>query len=81
MLNALATEGSQIASGEPIRFQCRSGRLATVRYCGTTSTVAGIISVASMRNRTTLPSAGRSLDSEYAAATSKTSWNASAPNA
>ena len=35
-----------------------------VTYCGTTSTVAGIISVASMRNSTTLPSTGRSLDSE-----------------
>ena len=64
MLNALATDGSQIASGEPIRFQCSSGRLAIVTYCGTTSTVAGIISVASMRNSTTLPSTGRSLDSE-----------------
>ena len=64
MLNALATDGSQIASGEPIRFKCRIGRSAIVTYCGTTSTVAGIISVASIRNSTTLPSTGRSLDSE-----------------
>src|SRR5207244_2584001 len=48
MLKALATEGSQIASGEPIRFRCRSGRSDTVTYCGTSSTVAGIISVATV---------------------------------
>ena len=35
-----------------------------VTYCGTTSTVAGIMSVASMRKKTTFPSTGRSLDSE-----------------
>jgi hypothetical protein len=64
MLNALATDGSQIASGVPTRFQCVSGMLTTVTYCGTTSTVAGIMSVASMRNSTMLPSTGRSLDSE-----------------
>src|SRR5258708_26234729 len=81
MLDAFATEGSQMASGDPIRFQCVNGRLAMVTYCGTTSTVTGIISVASIMNSTTLPSTGRSLDSEYAAATSKTSWKASAPNA
>ena len=81
MLNAFATEGSQIASGEPTRFQCRIGRLTTVTYCGTTSTVAGIMSVASIRNKMTLPRTGRSLDSEYAAVTSKTSWKASAPKA
>ena len=64
MLKALATEGSQIASGVPIRFRCSSGRSGTVRYCGTSSTVAGIISVASISAKMTLPSTGRSLDSE-----------------
>ena len=64
ILKALATEGSQIASGEPIRFRCRSGRSETVTYCGTTSTVAGIISVASISAKMTLPSTGRSRDSE-----------------
>ncbi len=49
------------------------GGSTMVTYCGTTSTVAGIISVASIRKRITFPSNGRSLDSEYAAATSKTS--------
>jgi len=34
MLNALATDGSQIASGEPTRFQCTNGRLTMVTYCG-----------------------------------------------
>ena len=55
-MKALATEGSQMASGEPIRFRCRSGRSAMVTYCGTTSTVAGIISVASIAAKMTLPS-------------------------
>ncbi len=64
MLNALATEGSQMASGEPIRFTCRIGRSTIVTYCGTTRTVAGIMSVASIANRTTFPSSGRSADSE-----------------
>ena len=64
MLNALATDGSQIASGVPIRFRCRIGRSATVTYCGTTSTVAGIIRVASISAKMRLPSTGRSLDSE-----------------
>jgi hypothetical protein len=35
-----------------------------VTYCGTTSTVAGIISVASISAKMTLPSTGRSRDSE-----------------
>ena len=64
MLNALATDGSQMASGVPIRFTCTIGRSATVTYCGTTSTVTGIISVASIANSTTLPRNGRSLESE-----------------
>jgi hypothetical protein len=64
MLSALATDGSQMAVGEPIRFTCRIGRLTNVTYCGTTRTAAGIMSVASMRKKTTFPSAGRRLDSE-----------------
>ena len=81
MLNALATDGSQIASGLPIRFQCRMGSSAMVTYCGMTSTVLGIIRVASIKKRIAFPRKGRSFDSAYAAVTSKTSWNASAPNA
>src|ERR1700722_4839694 len=64
MLNALATEGSQMAAGEPIRFRCRIGRFATVMYCGTSRTVDGIISVASISAKMSLPPAGRSFDSE-----------------
>src|SRR5258708_686202 len=30
ILKALATEGSQMASGQPIRFSCRSGRSAVL---------------------------------------------------
>src|SRR6202035_4480408 len=40
MLNALATDGSQMAAGEPIRFRCRRGRSAIVTYCGTIRTGA-----------------------------------------
>ena len=64
MLKALATEGSQMASGVPIRFTVQEGRLTTVRYCGTISTVAGIISVASIMPKMALPSTGRSLENE-----------------
>ena len=81
MLNALVTAGSQIAHGESSRFQCTIGRSITVTYCGMTSTVAGIISVASIRPRITLPNRGRSLENAYAAAMPKTSWKASAPTA
>src|ERR1700755_3598514 len=42
MLKALATEGSQMASGEPIRVRCRSGRAAMVTHCGTASTLGGV---------------------------------------
>ena len=62
MLKALATEGSQIAQGVSSRLTCSTGRSMTVRYCGTISTIAGIISVASIAPRTTLPSTGRSLE-------------------
>ena len=81
MLKAFATDGSQMAAGVPIRFRCRIGRLATVRYCGTTRTVDGIIKVASISRKMALPRTGRSLESAYAAATSKTSCRARAPNA
>ncbi len=64
MLKALATEGSQIASGVPIRFRCRIGRSATVTYCGTTRAVDGIMSVPSIMAKIALPSAGRSFESE-----------------
>ncbi|CAM5621355.1 hypothetical protein STENM223S_03541 [Streptomyces tendae] len=64
MLKALVTEGSQIAHGEFSRLRSKIGTSSTVRYCGTTSTVAGIISVASIRPRIALPRTGRSLDSE-----------------
>ena len=79
MLNAFATIGSQIAHGESSRLTCRIGRSITVTYCGTMSTIAGIIRVASISARITLPKIGRSLDSAYAAAMSKTSWNSTAP--
>ncbi len=64
MLKALVTDGSQIAQGELTRLRWIRGTSRTVRYCGTTSTVAGIISVASIMPRMTLPKTGRSLDSE-----------------
>jgi hypothetical protein len=32
MLNGFATGGSQMASGDPIRFQCVNGKLAMVTY-------------------------------------------------
>src|ERR1700691_6635907 len=67
ILKALATEGSQMAAGEPIRFRCRIGRFATVMYCGTSRTVDGIISVASISAKMSLPPAGRRLDSEEGA--------------
>ena len=81
MLNALVTAGSQITHGVSSRFQWKIGRSITVTYCGMISTVAGIISVASITPRIALPSTGRSLENAYAAAMSKTSWKASAPNA
>jgi hypothetical protein len=59
MLKALATEGSQIASGEPIRSRCRIGRSATVTYCGTSRTVDGIINVASISANLNSSSAAR----------------------
>jgi hypothetical protein len=62
MLKALATEGSQMASGVPIRLTCKMGRLATVRYCGTIRTVEGIIRVASIMPKMALPSTGRSFE-------------------
>ena len=62
MLNALATDGSQIAHGLPIRFQCTMGSAAIVTYCGMTSTVAGIIRVASIKNRIAFPRKGRSFE-------------------
>src|SRR5262245_5465923 len=77
MLNALVTAGSQIAHGVFSRFHWKIGRSMTVTYCGMTSTVAGIISVASIAPSTTLPSTGRSLEKAYAAVTPNTSWNAS----
>src|ERR1022692_3671918 len=63
ILKALATDGSQMASGVPIRFRCRIGRLATVRYRGTTRTVDGIINVASIMRKMAFPRTGRSLES------------------
>src|SRR3954447_10619438 len=65
MLNALAISGSQSAHGESSRLTCTIGRSIAVTYCGTTSTIAGIISVASMHARKTLPKIGRSLDNAY----------------
>src|ERR1700761_8960000 len=62
ILNPLATDGSQITQGVFRMEECRSGRLLAVRYWGSTSTVAGIIIAASIANRITLPSAGRSLE-------------------
>src|SRR6185437_1945005 len=38
MLNALATAGSQIASGESSMLTCTNGRLIAVTYCGTMTT-------------------------------------------
>lgn len=64
MLKALVTDGSQIAQGELSRLRCTIGTSRTVRYWGTTRTVAGIISVASIMPRMTLPKMGRSLESE-----------------
>src|SRR3954452_1785521 len=64
MLNALATEGSQIASGDPIRFRCRIGRADEGTDWGASSTVDGIIKVASISAKMRLPSTGRSRDSE-----------------
>jgi hypothetical protein len=81
MLNAFATAGSHSASGESSRLTCTIGRSMTVTYCGMMSTIAGIIRVASIRPRITLPNAGRSFDRAYAAAVSSTSWNTSAPAA
>ena len=81
MLNAFATSGSQIANGESSRLTRTMGRSITVTYCGTMSTIAGIISVASIMPRISLPSTGRSFDSAYAAAVSNTSWNSTAPAA
>ncbi len=81
MLNAFVTAGSQMAQGVLSRFHPKIGMSMTVTYCGMTSTVAGIISVASMAPSTTLPNIGRSLENAYAAATPRTSWKASAPNA
>src|SRR5215472_15501251 len=80
-LNAVVTAGSQIAHGVSSRFQPTNGSALTVTYCGMTRTVDGIISVASISPRATLPNLGRSLENEYAAATWNTSWKASAPNA
>jgi hypothetical protein len=62
MLKPLAAAGSQIAHGVLSRFQPKIGRSFTVRYAGSMMTMGGIISVASIRARTTLPSTGRSLD-------------------
>ncbi len=56
-LKALATAGSQMASGSLSR-----PRSATVRYFGTTRAWAGTISVARMPPRIRVPKAGRSLD-------------------
>lgn len=64
MLKALVTDGSQIAQGELSRLRSKIGTSRTVRYCGTTRTVAGIIRVASIMPRMALPRTGRSLDSE-----------------
>ncbi|MGX1274215.1 hypothetical protein RKD18_007409 [Streptomyces phaeoluteigriseus] len=58
------TEGSQIAQGELSRLRSMIGMSSTVRYWGTTRTVAGIIRVTSIIPRTALPRTGRSLDSE-----------------
>src|SRR5579875_2502880 len=81
MLKALATVGSQITQGEFSMLQCRKGTLFAVRKAGSASTVVGIMRVASIAPSTRLPSTGRSLEKAYAAATSKTSWNSSAPSA
>src|SRR6202012_1186722 len=62
MLKPLAPDGSQIAHGVFSRLRCTNGRLLAVRYCGNTSTGAGIIIAASIANKITLPSTGRSLD-------------------
>ena len=62
MLNALVTAGSQIAHGVLSRFQPKIGMSMTVTYCGMMSTVAGIISVASIPARMMLPNMGRSLE-------------------
>ncbi len=64
MLKALVTAGSQIAHGVFSRLRSTTGTSSTVRYCGTTRTVAGIISVASIMPRIALPNRGRSLESE-----------------
>lgn len=64
MLKAFVTDGSQITQGELSRLRWKTGTSSTVRYCGTTRTVAGIISVASIIPRMTLPSTGLSLESE-----------------
>lgn len=64
MLKALVTEGSQITHGVLSRLRSKTGRSSTVRYCGTTRTVAGIIRVTSIAPRMALPRTGRSLESE-----------------
>lgn len=64
MLKALVTDGSQITQGVLSRFRSMIGMSRTVRYCGTTSTAAGIISVASIIASTALPRTGRSRESE-----------------
>lgn len=64
MLKALVTEGSQITQGELMRLRSTTGTSRTVRYCGTTRTVAGIMRVSSIIPRIALPNTGRSLDSE-----------------
>src|SRR6201996_4560835 len=65
ILTPLATDGSQIAQGVFSSDACRNGRLFAVRYCGSTRTVAGIIIAASIANKITLPSIGRSLGSSH----------------